>query len=104
MILGLLMEFLPYIGPVTSLLGMATDVVGDPSNSGVMGGLVTTVLFSHWVAPKLKRFTDWTSLKWDNKAYDIFFTCLGWVTKVLVATGKIDPAEIKKAAKKKKTW
>jgi len=105
MILGTLLELIPYIGPVTSLLGVATDVVGEPSTGGGMGGIVTTVLFSHWVAPKLKRFTDWTSLTWDNKAFDVFFSVLGWITKVLVATGKIDPKEVKKAAEKeKKTW
>ena len=105
MILGILLELIPYIGPVTSLLGMATETVADPSVGGGMGGLVSTVLFSHWIAPKLKRFTDWTSLTWDNKAFDMFFTGLGWVTKVLVATGKIDPKEIKKAAEKeKKKW
>lgn len=100
MILGTILELLPYIGPVTSLLGMVTDVVAEPSAGGGMGGLVTTVLVSHKIAPFLKRFVEWSETDLDNKIFSHLMTGLGWITDVFISLGKLDAAEIKGAVTK----
>ena len=97
MILGLLLELAPFIGPVTSLLGMVTDVVAEPSTGGAMGGIVTTVLFTHKVSPWVDKFVDRTKTKKDDKVWDVISTILSFVTDVLVSFGKLDASEIKKA-------
>ena len=101
MILGILLELVPYIGPATSLLGMVTDVVAEPSTGGGMGGIVTTVLFSHKVEPYMKKFFAWTSNPYDDKVGNFLSSLLGWVTQMLISLGKIDGKEI---VQKVKSW
>lgn len=100
MALGLILELLPYIGPVTSVLGMVTETVAEPSVGGGMGGLVTTVLVSHKIAPFIKKFVEWTESDFDDKIFNYFMVGLGWVTDVLISLGKLDADEIKGAVTK----
>ena len=107
MIFGVLLELLPYIGPVTSVLGMVTDVVAEPSAGGAMGGLVTTVIVTHKIAPWVKKFVEYSETEFDDKIFNHFMTGLGWITDVLISLGKLDADEIKGAVTKTvvdKTW
>jgi len=98
--LGTMLEFVPFLGPFISVLGMVSDAVAEPSSSGAMGGLITTVLISHFISPYMEKFVEWTETPFDNKAWNIFTTVLGWITEVLVRLGKIDAKEIKRAVMK----
>lgn len=101
MILGTLLELLPYIGPFTSVLGMITDVVSEPSAGGAMGGIVTTVLLTHKIAPWVEKFVDYTDTEFDDKVWNVISSVLGFVTDVLLKLGKLDASEIKRAVLRK---
>ncbi|KKN58667.1 hypothetical protein LCGC14_0549590 [marine sediment metagenome] len=95
--LGTILELIPFVGPVISVIGLVSDAVAEPSSGGAMVGLVTTVLTAHFISPYAEKFVEWTETPFDNKAWNVFTTVLGWVTEVLVKLGKIDAKEIKRA-------
>lgn len=85
--LAILLEFIPYIGPVLSVLGMVTDAVAQPSAEGAMGGLATTVAVTRILKPHLDKFVTWTDTPYDNMVWDWFTTGLGWLVKAAAAIG-----------------
>ena len=87
LILATILEFLPYVGPVTSVLGMVTDAVAAPSAEGAMGGLATTVALTRILKPYIDKLVAWTDTPYDNMAWDWFTTFLGWIVKVSAAMG-----------------
>ena len=95
------LELIPYVGPVTSILGMVTDIVVAPAPGVAMGGMATTIAMTRLLKPHLEKMVEWTDTPYDNIAYDWFTTIFGWVVKISAAMGgrKLNKAE---PAKKKK--
>ncbi len=87
MILPLLLEFLPFIGPVTSVIGMVSDSVAEPSAMGAMGGLASTVAVTRAIKPHMEKLVSWTDTKYDNMLWDWFTTALGWIVKMSAVMG-----------------
>lgn len=87
LILATLLEFVPYIGPVVSVLGMVTDVIAEPSAGGAMGGLATTVALTRALKPYIDKAVAWTDTEYDDRIWDWFTTILGWIVKASAAMG-----------------
>ena len=82
MLPSLILELLPVVGPVVSVLGMVTDVVGEPSSPGAMGGLATTIALFNILRPKINKMVEWTDTQYDNMVWNWITTAMGWVIKL----------------------
>lgn len=81
--LGTLLEFIPVVGPIISVLGMVTEAVAPPSAEGGMGGLALTVALFNWARPKINRMVEYTDTEYDNLVWDWITTIMGWVIKIV---------------------
>lgn len=105
MILSLLLELLPVIGPIKSILGLATDLVAEPSPVGAMGGLATTIALFNALRGHINKLVDWTDTKYDNMAWDVITSLMGVVVKIArldKANVEAPVVKIKKARRKRK--
>lgn len=82
MTLTLLLELLPIIGPIQSILGMTTEVVAEPSAVGAMGGLATTIAVFNWLRPRINKLVEWTDTPRDNQVWNWITNIMGLVIKL----------------------
>lgn len=82
-----ILELAPYIGPITSVVGMVTDTVATPAPAIAMGGMASTIAVTRLIKPWLEKLVAWTDTPYDNIVYDWFTTIFGWVVKLSVAMG-----------------
>lgn len=82
MILSLLLELLPVIGPIKSILGMTTELVAEPSNVGAMGGLATTIAVFNALRPHVNKLVEWTDTPRDNQVWNVITNIMGLVIKL----------------------
>lgn len=101
--ISLILELLPIIGPIKSIIGLATDVVAEPSPVGAMGGLATTIVVFNWFRPKINALVEWTDTEYDNKVWDVITTIMGWVIKFArLDKNNVEVAAVKKVRRKRK--
>ncbi len=96
--ISLILELLPVIGPIKSILGLATEVVAEPSAAGAMGGLASTIAVFNWFRPHINKMVDWTDTPYDNNAWNFVTTVMGWVVKF----ARLDAANVEVPKKKRK--
>ena len=91
-------DFVPVVNTVVDVIGLVSGgtVTELPSTGGVLGKLVSTVVFFHIASPKIDKFVASTKTKKDNAVWDVLSTVLSYATDILVALGKLDPRELKK--------
>ncbi len=90
-------DFVPVVNTVMDVVGLVSGgiITEVPSAGGVLGKLVSTVVFLHAVSPRIDKFVASTRTKKDNKVWDVISTVLSIVTDVLVALGKLDPRKLR---------
>lgn len=92
-----LLDYIPFVNVIQDVLGLLGIVQAVPTPEGILAKLASTVVVLHIVSPYAEKFVDYTNTEFDNKIWDVVSTVLGVCTKVLVALGKLDPNEVKKA-------
>lgn len=102
-LLLLLVDLLPYVGLGKQLIAALT---GDPQWIVLFGQAAYTVAVSwtlaYTVGPRIVKLTD---TEYDDYLLDKVTTVLGWVFKIMVAVGGLNPklkATMDKAVEKQK--
>ncbi len=79
--LGTILEMIPVVGPVISVVGMVSDLVAPPSAEGSMTGLALTIAVFNWARPKINEMVEWTDTKRDDAVWNVITNIMGYVIK-----------------------